>query len=218
MELSTAVRRRRMVRSFDRVPVAPAVVDGLLDLARRVPSAGNSQGVAFVVLEGSDTARLWDVTLPAERRATFRWRGPLPPRRAGARRWPPSSTGAVGDARPRAPPGPLRRRPVRRPAGPGPRTWLTSGRLTGTRRPGATSLPAMPLDRRVLALLFVLLMGAVAVTGLVIVPRVLGDDGAGPEGDAEAFLAAWSDGDLDEMATRVVDPPATFADDYTAAM
>ena len=77
MELSAAVRRRRMVRSFDQAPVAPAVVDGLLDLARRVPSAGNSQGVAFVVLEGSDTARLWDVTLPAERRATFRWRGLL---------------------------------------------------------------------------------------------------------------------------------------------
>ena len=76
----------------------------------------------------------------------------------------------------------------------------------------------MPLDRRVLALLLVLLMGAVAVTGLVIVPRVLGDDGAGPEDDAEAFLAAWSEGHLDEMATRVVDPPATFADDYTATM
>ena len=77
MELSTAVRRRRMVRSFDPAPVAPAVVDGLLDLARRVPSAGNSQALAFVVLEGADTTRLWDVTLPPERRATFRWRGLL---------------------------------------------------------------------------------------------------------------------------------------------
>src|SRR5918995_2909089 len=77
MELSAAVRRRRMVRSLDRVPVPPAVVARLLDLARRVPSAGNSQALAFVVLEGADTARLWDVTLPAERRATFRWRGLL---------------------------------------------------------------------------------------------------------------------------------------------
>jgi nitroreductase len=77
MELSAAVRRRRMVRSFDRAPVAPDVVDRLLDLARRVPSAGNSQALAFVVLEGADTARLWDVTLPPERRATFRWRGLL---------------------------------------------------------------------------------------------------------------------------------------------
>jgi nitroreductase len=77
MELSAAVRRRHMVRSFDRAPVAPDVVDRLLDLARRVPSAGNSQALAFVVLEGADTARLWDVTLPPERRATFRWRGLL---------------------------------------------------------------------------------------------------------------------------------------------
>src|SRR5918994_1674196 len=77
MELSAAVRRRRMVRSFDPAPVAPDVVDRLLDLARRVPSAGNSQALAFFVLEGADTARLWDVTLPPERRATFRWRGAL---------------------------------------------------------------------------------------------------------------------------------------------
>ena len=49
-------------------PVDPAVVDGLVDLARRAPSAGNSQGVAYVVLEGAEqTARYWDVALPAER-------------------------------------------------------------------------------------------------------------------------------------------------------
>jgi nitroreductase len=29
--------------------------------------------MAYVVLEGGDTARYWDVTLPGERRAAFRW-------------------------------------------------------------------------------------------------------------------------------------------------
>lgn len=67
-----------MVRAFTDEPVAPAVVDHLLDLARRAPSAGNSQGWHFVVLEGPDqTRRFWDVTLPAERREGFRWPGLL---------------------------------------------------------------------------------------------------------------------------------------------
>lgn len=74
MELGDAIRRRRMVRAFTDEPVDAAVLDGLLDLARRAPSAGNSQGWHFVVLEGPvQTRRFWDVTLPAERRATFRW-------------------------------------------------------------------------------------------------------------------------------------------------
>lgn len=77
MELTAAVRRRRMVRSFDGRPVPAAEVDRLVDLARRAPSAGHTQACAFVVLEGADTARLWDVTLPAERRASFRWPGLL---------------------------------------------------------------------------------------------------------------------------------------------
>lgn len=62
-----------MMRAFTDAPVDPSVVDGLIDLARRAPSAGNSQGMAYVVLEGGDTAAYWDVTLPGERRATFRW-------------------------------------------------------------------------------------------------------------------------------------------------
>lgn len=77
MELSEVIRRRRMVRAFDPRPVPPAEVDRLLDLARRAPSAGNTQACAFVVLEGADTDRLWDVTLPPERRGSFRWQGLL---------------------------------------------------------------------------------------------------------------------------------------------
>jgi nitroreductase len=75
VELRAAVRRRRMVRAFQRRPVAPELVDELIDLARRAPSAGNTQPWSFVVLEGEQTSRLWDVTLPVERRASFRWPG-----------------------------------------------------------------------------------------------------------------------------------------------
>lgn len=67
-----------MVRAFSEAPVDPQVVDHLIDLARRAPSAGHSQGWAFVVLEGAhQTARYWDVTLPPDRRAGFRWPGLL---------------------------------------------------------------------------------------------------------------------------------------------
>lgn len=75
MDLTEAIRRRRMVRAFAPGPLAPGVVDGLVDLARRAPSAGHTQGWAFIVLEGEDTARYWDVALPAARRGTFRWPG-----------------------------------------------------------------------------------------------------------------------------------------------
>jgi nitroreductase len=78
VDLREAVRRRRMVRAFTPEPVPPALVDDLIDLARRAPSAGNTRPVEFVVLEGGQTARLWDVTLPmGERRAAFRWQGLL---------------------------------------------------------------------------------------------------------------------------------------------
>lgn len=77
MDLDDAVRRRRMVRSFDRRPVPAEVLDRILDLALRVPRAGNTQGLDLVVLEGEQTARYWDASLPPERRATFPWPGLL---------------------------------------------------------------------------------------------------------------------------------------------
>jgi nitroreductase len=60
MELDEAIRRRRMCRNFSDRPVPPEVVDRLLDRARRAPSAGHSQGWAFVVLSGTEeTGRFW---------------------------------------------------------------------------------------------------------------------------------------------------------------
>jgi nitroreductase len=65
-----------MVRAYTDEPVDRAVVDGLIDLARRAPAAGNSQGMAYLVLAGAaETAAYWDVALPPERRASFRWPG-----------------------------------------------------------------------------------------------------------------------------------------------
>jgi nitroreductase len=65
-----------MVRAFTDAPVDIEVVEDLIDLARRAPSAGNSQGVAWVVLAGREqTASYWDVALPAERRDEFGWPG-----------------------------------------------------------------------------------------------------------------------------------------------
>ena len=59
------VVRRRMVRAFTDEPVDPGLIDELLDLARRAPSAGNSQGTAFVVLDTPEAvAGYWDLTLP----------------------------------------------------------------------------------------------------------------------------------------------------------
>lgn len=76
MSLADLVGRRRMVRAYTGEPVAPEVVDALIDLARRAPSAGNTHGTAFVTLSGLvETARYWDVTLPVDRRAGFRWPG-----------------------------------------------------------------------------------------------------------------------------------------------
>jgi nitroreductase len=75
MELPHAIRRRRMVREFEDRPVPSDLVDELCDLARRAPSAGNVQAVDLIVLEGAETARYWDVTLPVERRDSFRWPG-----------------------------------------------------------------------------------------------------------------------------------------------
>jgi nitroreductase len=63
-----------MVRAFEPRPVPVDVLDRVLDLARRVPAAGNTQGLDLVVLEGPEqTARYWDATLPPERREGFPW-------------------------------------------------------------------------------------------------------------------------------------------------
>ena len=63
MEFREVVRRRRMVRRYADIPVAPEVVDRMLAHARRAPSAGFTQGWAFLVLDTpEDVALFWTST------------------------------------------------------------------------------------------------------------------------------------------------------------
>ena len=72
MQLENAIKARRMCRAFTTEPLEEGLLSSLLDLARRVPSAGYSQGFHFLVLEGpTQTSRFWDVTLPPNERSTF---------------------------------------------------------------------------------------------------------------------------------------------------
>ena len=54
MEFRDVVRRRRMVRRFDRKPIPEDVLERVLETARHAPSAGFSQGFDFVVLTKTD--------------------------------------------------------------------------------------------------------------------------------------------------------------------
>jgi nitroreductase len=64
MEFQEVLRRRRMVRNYDPSrPVPEAVVDRLLANALRAPSAGFSQGWAFLVLTSPEERdRFWAAT------------------------------------------------------------------------------------------------------------------------------------------------------------
>jgi nitroreductase len=60
VEFSEVVRRRRMVRHYTDEPLDPQVIERVLANALRAPSAGFSQGWAFLVLtEAADRARFW---------------------------------------------------------------------------------------------------------------------------------------------------------------
>jgi len=54
-----------MVRTYTDDPVDPAALERMLEHATRAPSAGNSQGWAFLVLDTpDDVARFWRATSP----------------------------------------------------------------------------------------------------------------------------------------------------------
>ncbi len=68
MEFQEVVRRRRMVRNYDPSRPVPTVIrDRLLANALRAPSAGFSQGWAFLVLESAEErARFWAATVTSD--------------------------------------------------------------------------------------------------------------------------------------------------------
>jgi nitroreductase len=61
MEFQDVVRRRRMVRRFTDEPVSEDSVRRIMRNALRGPSAGFSQGQAFLVLQGDDVRRFTDL-------------------------------------------------------------------------------------------------------------------------------------------------------------
>ena len=68
------VRRRRMVRRYSSRPVDRAVLDRILQNALHAPSAGFSQGWAFLVLEEpEDVARFWRSTAGDRLEAPDSW-------------------------------------------------------------------------------------------------------------------------------------------------
>ncbi|MQA02301.1 MAG: nitroreductase family protein [Streptosporangiales bacterium] len=66
MEFTDVVSGRRMVRAFAPEPLPADAVRRLLRNATRAPSAGNSQGYAFLALEAADErAAFWQALAPA---------------------------------------------------------------------------------------------------------------------------------------------------------
>jgi nitroreductase len=60
MEFEDVVRKRRMIRRFSIRPVDPAAVERLVRNAARAPSAGFSQGYAFLLFDGAEEVeRFW---------------------------------------------------------------------------------------------------------------------------------------------------------------
>jgi nitroreductase len=67
MEFRDVVRRRRMVRRYDQRPVPPETIDRIIDIGRRAPSAGFSQGLELLVLDSPETvAEFWQLTSDPE--------------------------------------------------------------------------------------------------------------------------------------------------------
>ncbi len=74
MQFADCVRSRKMVRSFSSAPVAPELVNQIVDLASRAPSAGKTQGWHILVLQDGETSKFWNITLPTEKRSSFKWK------------------------------------------------------------------------------------------------------------------------------------------------
>jgi nitroreductase len=67
MEFQEVVRRRRMVRNYSDRPVDTTVVERILANAMHAPSAGFTQGWAFLLLDTpEDVARFWEACTPGD--------------------------------------------------------------------------------------------------------------------------------------------------------
>jgi nitroreductase len=67
MEFRDVVRHRRMVRRFAHRAVPSDVIDRIIDVGRRAPSAGFAQGLEFLVLDRPETvSAFWGTTRDPE--------------------------------------------------------------------------------------------------------------------------------------------------------
>ena len=68
MEFGRALRKRRMIRSYDAArPVAPDALEAVLAAALRAPSAGFTQGISFLVLSSAaERETFWRATAEAD--------------------------------------------------------------------------------------------------------------------------------------------------------
>jgi nitroreductase len=71
MEFRDVIARRRMVRTFLDRPIDPAVAERVLGAGNRGPSAGFTQGYAFLVFEGEETKAFWEAAFQG--REPDRW-------------------------------------------------------------------------------------------------------------------------------------------------
>ena len=68
MEFGRALRKRRMIRSYDEArPVPPDALEAVLAAALRAPSAGFTQGISFLVLSSAaECETFWRATAEAD--------------------------------------------------------------------------------------------------------------------------------------------------------
>lgn len=64
--IDSLIRRRRMTRRFAHDALDDGVLAEMLELARRAPSAGFSQGLTLLVLKGPSRTRFFEITGAAE--------------------------------------------------------------------------------------------------------------------------------------------------------
>jgi nitroreductase len=65
VELKDVIRKRKMVRTYRGGAIDPEAVTRILQAGRRAPSAGFSQGFAFLVFEGDEeVGRFWSAVSP----------------------------------------------------------------------------------------------------------------------------------------------------------
>jgi nitroreductase len=69
MDFAEVVRRRRMVRDFEDLPLPPGALARILAAARRAPRAGRTQGTELIVIERpAERERFWSAGWPDGRR------------------------------------------------------------------------------------------------------------------------------------------------------